>query len=95
MAASAPAEARVSPAGLQATANSPWTVPSVASLFAARPVLEVSTPSGDIVGVPKGITTWPSALWRAGFEGAAVVANYTVHTLNGFSEGFTCFLFPY
>jgi len=78
----------------QATANCSWTVPSVASLFTARPVLDISTPSGDIVGVPKGMATWPSLLARAGFEGAAVVANYTVHTLNGFSEGFSSYLVP-
>jgi len=78
----------------QATANCSWTVPSVASMFTARPTLAISTPSGDMVGVPRGLATWPSLLDNAGFQGAAVVANYTVHTLNGFSEGFGTYLVP-
>jgi len=78
----------------QATANSSWTVPSVASLFTSRPVLAISTPDGDTIGVPKGIVSWPSLLDGAGFVGAAVVANYTVHVQNGFAAGFSTYLVP-
>jgi len=78
----------------QATANASWTLPSVASTFSSRPVLDLTAPSGDLIGIPVGVTTWPSALENAGFSGAAVVANYTVSTLNGFGEGFSSYLVP-
>jgi arylsulfatase A-like enzyme len=77
-----------------ATANAPWTLPSVASTFTSRPVLDLTTPQGEIVGIPSGLETWPKTLQRAGFEGGAVVANYTVHTLNGFAGGFSSFQVP-
>ncbi|MEX1308898.1 MAG: sulfatase [Candidatus Sulfomarinibacteraceae bacterium] len=77
-----------------ATANAPWTLPSVASTFTSRPVLELTTPEGEIAGIPAGLETWPTALHEAGFEGGAVVANYTVHTLNGFAGGFSSFQVP-
>lgn len=79
---------------LDATANAPWTLPSVASLFSARPVLELTSPEGEIIGLPEGLPTWASRLHEAGFEGGAVVANYTVHVLNGFGSGFSSFLVP-
>jgi arylsulfatase A-like enzyme len=78
----------------QATANCSWTLPSVASLFTARPVLELSAPTGDLIGIPEGMVTWPSLLESAGFEGAAVVANFTVHAQNGFAGGFATYLVP-
>ena len=77
-----------------ATANAPWTLPSVASTFTSRPVLELTTPGGEIAGIPAGLKTWPAVLHDAGFEGGAVVANYTVHTLNGFAAGFSSFRVP-
>lgn len=78
----------------QATANASWTLPSVASFFSSRPVLDLTAPSGDLIGIPAGVTTWPSALDDAGFSGAAVVANYSVSTLNGFGEGFSSYQVP-
>jgi arylsulfatase A-like enzyme len=77
-----------------ATANAPWTLPSVASAFTSRAVLELTTPGGEIVGVPAGLETWATVLHDAGFEGGAVVANYTVHALNGFADGFSSFRVP-
>ncbi len=77
-----------------ASADAPWTVPSVASLFTARPVLDLTTPEGDLLGVPEGMPTWAEALERAGFSGGAVVANYTIQVLNGFGKGFGSFLVP-
>ena len=79
---------------LQATANCSWTLPSVASLFTARPTLELTSPAGDLIGIPDGIPTWASQLEASGFTGGAVVANYTVHTLNGFAHGFASFNVP-
>ncbi len=76
------------------TANAPWTLPSVASMFSSRPVLDITTPSGDLVGIPRGFDTWAGALRRAGFSGGAVVANYTVHVQNGFAQGFDSFSVP-
>lgn len=76
------------------TANAPWTLPSVASMFTSRPVLDITTPNGDLVGIPRGFDTWASALRRAGFSGGAVVANYTVHVQNGFAHGFDTFSVP-
>ncbi len=78
----------------QATANAPWTLPSVASFFSSRPVLDLTTPSGDLIGIPHGVTTWAGAFEAAGFSAAAVVANYSVSTLNGFGEGFSSYLVP-
>ncbi len=78
----------------QATANCSWTLPSVASLFTARPVLELTSPTGDLIGIPDGVPTWASRLEAAGFTGGAVVANYTIHTLNGFANGFASFDVP-
>lgn len=77
-----------------ANANCSWTLPSVASLFTARPVLDLTTPEGDLIGVPDGVTTWASRLEAAGFVGGAVVANYTIHALNGFARGFADYLVP-
>ncbi len=78
----------------QATANCPWTLPSVASLFTGRPVLDLTSPAGDLIGIPDGIPTWASQLEASGFTGGAIVANYTVHVLNGFARGFTSFNVP-
>jgi arylsulfatase A-like enzyme len=75
-------------------ANSSWTIPSVASFFTARPVLDLTSPAGEMVGVPDGLPTWATILRDAGFEGGAVVANYTVHALNGFAAGFSSYLVP-
>lgn len=76
------------------SANAPWTIPSVASLFTSRPVLDLTTPTGDIIGIPDGAETWAGTLHRAGFSGGAVVANSTVHVQNGFAQGFDSFLVP-
>jgi len=78
----------------QATANASWTLPSVASFFSSHPVLDLTAPSGDLIGIPAGVETWPSALEAAGFSGAAVVANFSVSTLNGFGKGFSSYLVP-
>lgn len=78
----------------QATANAPWTLPSVASYFTSRPVLDLTSPSGDLIGVPNGIRTWPQELEAGGFTGAAMVANYTVSVLNGYGKGFSTYLVP-
>ncbi|MCP4895814.1 MAG: sulfatase [bacterium] len=75
-------------------ANASWTLPSVASIFTARPVLDLTTPSGDVVGIPQGHETWADVFDREGFAGGGFVANYTVHALNGFSSGFGTFLVP-
>jgi arylsulfatase A-like enzyme len=77
-----------------AMANAPWTLPSTASFFTARPVLDLTAPSGDLIGVPAGLPTWPEQLAGAGFATAAVVANYSVQTLNGYGAGFETFLVP-
>jgi len=77
-----------------AIANSSWTLPSVASFFTARPVLELSSAEGEMIGVPESVATWATRLHGAGFEGGAVVANYTVHALNGFASGFSSFQVP-
>ncbi len=78
----------------QATANASWTLPSVASFFTSRPVLDLTAPSGDLIGIPAGLPTWSSELEDAGFTGAAVVANYSLSVLNGFAEGFSSFQVP-
>ncbi len=78
----------------EANANCSWTLPSVASLFASRPVLGLSSPEGDLIGLPEGVESWAGRLERAGFEGGAVVANYSVHALNGFAGGFASYLVP-
>jgi arylsulfatase A-like enzyme len=79
---------------LDVTASSSWTLPSVATVFTGRPVLELTSPEGEVVGIPDGLTTWAERLHRAGFEGGAVVANYTVHALNGHAAGFSSFTVP-
>ena len=76
------------------TANSPWTLPSVASLFTSRPVLDLSLPDGGLIGVPRGVPTWAERLAEAGFAGGAAVANYTVHAQNGFARGFASYRVP-
>jgi hypothetical protein len=78
----------------QATANASWTLPSVASFFSSRPVLDLTAPSGDLIGIPSGVLTWSSEYEAAGFTGAAVVANYSLSVLNGFGEGFSSFQVP-
>ncbi len=78
----------------QATANASGTLPSVASFFSSRPVLDLTAPSGDLIGIPSGVRTWSSELEAAGFTGAAVVANYSLSVLNGFGEGFSSFRVP-
>jgi len=75
-------------------ANSSWTLPSVASFFTARPVLDLTSPEGEIIGVPEGLPAWAEVLDEAGFVGGGVVANYTVHALNGFAAGFSSYLVP-
>jgi arylsulfatase A-like enzyme len=77
-----------------ATANSPWTLPSVASLFTSRPVLELTTPEGGLIGLPRGVPTWAERLDEAGFAGGAAVANYTIHAQNGFARGFGSYRVP-
>jgi len=78
----------------QATANCSWTLPSVASIFTSRTVLELTSPEGDLIGIPDGASTWASRLESAGFAGGAVVANYTIHALNGFASGFSSYSVP-
>ena len=78
----------------QATANASWTLPSVASFFSSHPVLDLTAPSGDLIGIPAGVPTWGSVFEAAGFTGAAVVANYSLSVLNGFGEGFSSFQVP-
>ena len=78
----------------QATANASWTLPSVASFFSSRPVLDLTAPSGDLIGIPAGVPTWSSEYEAAGFTGAAVVANYSLSVLNGFGEGFSSYRVP-
>jgi len=78
----------------QATANCSWTLPSVASFFTAQPVLHLTPPDAYMIGIPEGLPTWATELEAAGFEGAAVVANYTIHALNGFARGFATYLVP-
>lgn len=79
---------------LDTSTNAPWTIPSMASLFTSQPVLDLTTPTGDIIGIPEGTETWAKTLHRAGFSGGAVVANSTVHVQNGFAQGFDSFLVP-
>jgi hypothetical protein len=79
---------------LDTTASASWTLPSMVSLFTSRPVLDLSTPEGDVIGIPDGLTTWPQALAAEGLIGAAVVANYTVHVHNGFGLGFASYRVP-
>jgi arylsulfatase A-like enzyme len=76
------------------TASCSWTLPSVASLFTSRQVLDLTSPEGDLIGIPGGVATWAETLDQAGFLGAGVVANYTVHALNGFASGFSTYLVP-
>lgn len=76
------------------TANSPWTLPSVASFFTSRPVLGLSLPEGGLIGVPEGTVTWAGRLAEAGFAGGAAVANYSVHAQNGFAQGFASYRVP-
>lgn len=77
-----------------AHANAPWTLPSLASAFTATPPLDLALPDGTLIAVPDGATTWAGALRAAGFSGGAVVANYSVHALNGFANGFDTYLVP-
>lgn len=76
------------------TANSSWTIPSVASLFSSRPVLELTSPAGEIIGLPDDTPTLATRLHDAGYETGAVVANYTIHVLNGFAAGFSSYQVP-
>jgi hypothetical protein len=76
------------------SAAATWTLPSLASLFTSRPVLDLSTPAGDLIGIPGGLESWPQTLADAGFSGAAVVANYSVHVANGFGLGFASYWVP-
>ncbi|MFH1176682.1 MAG: sulfatase-like hydrolase/transferase [Acidobacteriota bacterium] len=76
------------------TTNATWTLPSLATLFTGRPVFEISGPDGTLIAIPSGATTWPEALQRAGFSGAGVSANFSVHELNGFGAGFASFWVP-
>ncbi len=76
------------------TANSSWTLPSMASMFTSLPVLELTTPQGDLVGIPEGVETWAETFRNAGFSGGGIVANYTVHVQNGFARGFDTYLVP-
>ena len=75
-------------------ANAPWTLPSLASAFTSTPPLELALPDGTLIAVPEGARTWAEALRGAGFSGGAVVANYSVHALNGFAAGFDTYLVP-
>ena len=77
-----------------ASANAPWTLPSVASTFASRGVLDLTSPEGEILGLPEGVDTWATRLDEAGLIGGAVIANYTIHALNGFARGFADFSVP-
>ncbi len=78
----------------QAWANASWTLPSMTSIFTARPVLDLTTPEGDLIGIPEGMPTLAGQFSQAGFSCAAVVANHTIHVLNGFAEGFDSFVVP-
>lgn len=77
-----------------ATANAPWTLPSVASLFTSRPVLDLSLPDGDLVAVPLNLESLAERLEGSGFATGAAVANYSVHVYNGFAEGFGSYRVP-
>jgi arylsulfatase A-like enzyme len=73
---------------LDVSANSSWTLPSVASLFTSRPVLDLTAPDGTLVGIPDGRETVAERVRRLGLATAAFVANETVRESNGFGRGF-------
>lgn len=77
-----------------ATANAPWTLPSVASLFTSRPVLDLSLPDGDLVALPLDLESMAERFESSGFATGAAVANFSVHAHNGFAEGFASYRVP-
>ena len=77
-----------------ATANSTWTLPSLASAFTAQPVLDLSLPDGTLIAIPEGVPTLAGALHGAGFSCGGAVANYSVHVQNGFGAPFDSYLVP-
>ena len=72
-------------------ANSSWTLPSLASAFTSRPVLELTSSDGSLIGIPPTETTLAERLHDAGFATAAFVANATLRNGNGFAQGFDRF----
>ncbi len=76
------------------SANAPWTLPSMASMFTSLSIFDLTTPSGDLVGIPDRTDTLASTLRSAGYSCGAVVANPTVHVHNGFGQGFDTYLVP-
>jgi arylsulfatase A-like enzyme len=78
----------------EAMSNASWTLPSVASVFTSRPVLELSAVDGGLIAIPEGIATWAEVLDAHGFTGGAVVANFTVNVPNDFGKGFDSFVVP-
>lgn len=75
-------------------ANASWTLPSLASAFTSRPVLELASPEGALIGISPGRTPLAERLRGAGFATAAFVANATLREANGFGRGFQRFVAP-
>ena len=75
----------------RAYAPASWTIPSVASLLTGRVPAVAEGPDGAPLGVVPGMSTIATDLRRAGWSTGAFIANPTLHSGNGFAEGFTTF----
>ncbi|HYV40771.1 MAG TPA: sulfatase-like hydrolase/transferase, partial [Thermoanaerobaculia bacterium] len=75
----------------RAYAPASWTIPSVASLLTGRLPAVQEGADGAPLGIVAGMATIATDLRRAGWSTGAFIANPTLHSGNGFAEGFTTF----
>ena len=75
----------------RASAQAPWTIPSMVSLLTSRFPGEVIGPTVADYGIPGTIASLPRALAALGYETAAFVGNPALAEQLGFAQGFERF----
>ena len=77
-----------------AYSQSPWTLPSMISLFTSRYPGELLDDNPSTFGLPAHLETLPERMRGLGYRTAGFVANALLRDQNGFARGFETYYFP-
>ena len=77
-----------------AYSQSPWTLPSMISLFTSRYPGELLDDNPSAFGLPAHLETLPERMRGLGYRTAGFVANALLQERNGFARGFEAYYFP-
>ncbi len=77
-----------------AYSQSPWTLPSMISLFTSRYPGELLGDDPTTFGLPAALETLPERMRGLGYRTAGFTANALLQERNGFARGFETYYFP-